>query len=107
MIDLGPIQVISWTPTKRESTLVGFIDLEWGPFILRRLTLHRGRLGAFVIGLPQKRSFDGASGEWINCFDFVQGVDRGAFRERVLEATLSFFDAHGWSMARTEEASCA
>lgn len=104
MIDLGPIRVLGWFPERRGASMLGWFDIEWGPLLLRCLTLHRNDAGGYGIGLPEKW----LEGRFIQVVDFCGREQRHEFRALVLEALLAFFEEHNLVAPDTRrEAPCA
>jgi len=88
----GSPRILRWFPNPRgeASALKGYFDLEWGPFVIRRMVLHVDDVGAYSVGVPMRK--DTPEGPWIHLFDFVSRLAREEFRHAALQALLAFFE---------------
>jgi hypothetical protein len=92
---IGPVHIIEWQPDQRGRTMLGFLTVQWGEMIIRRITLHRiGK--AYSIGVPRWRNRDNET--WKDIIAFVDQDVAREFREAVLNAALDLFDAEGQSL---------
>lgn len=99
---LGPIQIIAWIPeTSARGSLEGYFDVQWGPLVIRRLTLYNAA-GGHKTGFPQRRA---GSGEWVNTFGFLSPRDAREFLHAAQQALFSFFEEQSEPKS-AQEATC-
>ena len=89
---IGPVHIIEWQPDQRGRTMLGFLTVQWGYMIIRRVTLHKtGR--TYSIGVPRYRRSDQDGWEDIISFE-DQDVAR-EFRQAIIDATFELFESQG------------